>query len=183
MFDHACSAGSSSRSGRMPAVLASRTALEAAGLPEAAASPAGQLATAGYRVTPLHAVGPDRAAVHWCAPSSPAGPPEPDGGLGRCQEALCAAGCRCELVITAGGGYLAVLAPEDGRPSPVPHAPYAVSVSIDDLALILGHVHATRLGGPRAQPAAQAAGDAAFAYRRLKDAITSRTSTRRPSDA
>jgi hypothetical protein len=65
-------------------------------------------------------------------------------------------------------------------PSRVPHA---VSVSIDDLALVLRHVQATRVGGPYARPAAQAPGDATFAYRRLKDAITSHASSGNPDDA
>jgi hypothetical protein len=73
------------------AVPAARTALEAAGLPEATASPSGQIASAGYLVTPLRALGPDRAAV-----------------------------CRCELVITTSGGYLAVLPPKARHDAPTP---------------------------------------------------------------
>jgi hypothetical protein len=43
---------------------------------------------------------------------------------------------------------------------------------IDDLALVLSHLRAIRLGGPHAQPATQALGDAAAAYHRLKAAVT-----------
>jgi len=161
------------------AVPAARTALETAGLPEATTSPSGQIATAGYLVTPLRALGPDRAAVHWLTPAPPAGRPAPGAGLARCQDALHAAGCLCELVITSSGGYLAVLPP---KPSPEdPRPQHAVSVSISDLALVLRHVHATRLGGPHARPASQAPEDAIFAYRRLKDAITRHPSTGSPS--
>jgi len=160
---------------RTAAVPAARTALEAAGLPEATTGPAGQLATAGYLVIALRALGPDRAAVRWCPPAGQ--PAAPGSGLARCQDALHAAGCRCELVITTGDGYLAVLPPKSRHPAPHPHA---ISVPISDLSLVLRHVHATRLGGPHAQPATQASSDTIAAYHRLKAAITAQASTRNP---
>jgi hypothetical protein len=131
------------------AAAAARAVLETADVPEATAGPTGQLASTGYLVTPLRALGPDRAAVHWCAPGPPAGRrPAPGTGLARCQDALHTAGCHCELVITTNGGYLAVLPPKAKRMAP--HLRDAVSVSINDVALILRHVRATRFGGPHA---------------------------------
>jgi len=161
---------------RTTAVPAARTVLEAAGLPEAAAGPSGQLTTAGYLVAPLRAFGPDRAAVRWCPPGPAASPlPGPGTGLARCQDALHAAGCQCELVLTASGGYLAVLAPvpKAGPPAPARSASHAVSVSSSDLALVLSYVHAVRIGGPHARPAARASRDTTAAYQRLRAAIAS----------
>jgi len=92
-------------------VTEARKALAAAGLPAAADGLAGSASIAGYQVTPLVALGPDRAAVRWQPPAGGDCPPGPGAGLARCQQALRAAGCRCTFVVAPGGGYLAVLAP------------------------------------------------------------------------
>src|SRR5215469_14394408 len=110
------------------AAAAARAVLETADVPEATAGPTGQLAS------PLRALGPDRAAVHWCAPGPPAGRrPAPGTGLARCQDALHTAGCHCELVITTNGGYLAVLPPKAKRMAP--HLRDALSASLSTTSL------------------------------------------------
>jgi hypothetical protein len=73
-------------------------------------------------------------------------------------------------VITTSGCYLAVLPPKARYLAS--HPPHAVNVSMSDLALVLRHVHASRLGDPHAQPTADPSGDATAAYHRIKAAIT-----------
>ena len=97
---------------------ATRRALAAAGIPEAAAGPGRGLAPAGFLAAPLRALGPDRVAVTWHDAGVPQPcQPRPGPGLGQCRAALDALGYRTEYVVAPDGGYLAVLAPA-GTPAP-----------------------------------------------------------------
>jgi hypothetical protein len=65
-----------------------------------------------------------------------------------------------------------VAALEAERLAPVPRASHAVGVNVDDLALVLHYVRATRPGDPGARRAAEPmSGDAIAACHRLEAAV------------